>query len=202
MVDATRDRHLCQEDFMDATCFDRLTRAVSAALTRRRVVGGLGLSALSLASRADARHKHKHKKHKHKKKITRNAFGCVNVGGFCKHSDQCCSGICEGKKDKKTCKAHDQSTCEPGQSRLACGGDTDVACMTAAGTDGACLTTTGQGEFCAGFAECFACQSDADCRVICDTAAACAVCLGCVDPTKGNVGTLCAFVDVSGCPLN
>ena len=43
---------------------------------------------------------------RNKPKITRNQFGCVNVGNACTKADQCCSEICEGNTRKKRCQAH------------------------------------------------------------------------------------------------
>ncbi len=180
---------------MDAFHFDHLTRTVSTVLSRRTAASVLGLGALALPGLADARKKRKHKK----KKITRNAFGCVNVDGFCKNDRQCCSGICQGRKDKKTCKDHDQSTCQAGQNTLVCDGDANVLCTATDGTAGLCHTTTGQGAFCSAISACFVCATDADCRRYCDRPAACTVCPGCVGSGTGNVGTGCAWVDVSGC---
>ena len=92
--------------------FDRLARSFSRLRSRRSLAGLVGLGALLLPGQSQAKKKHKHKK----KKVKRNDFGCVDVGKFCKNDGQCCSGICEGKKNKKKCKAHDQSTCQPGQT--------------------------------------------------------------------------------------
>jgi hypothetical protein len=182
---------------MDGNRFDSLTRAVSTLLSRRTLAGTLGLRAMTLPGLADAKkHKHKHKK-KHKVKF--NDFGCVNVGNFCKNNDQCCSGICQGKKGKKKCQAHDQSTCQSGQTITECGGSTNVTCTTSSGApDGVCLSTTGQGEFCAGFATCFVCAKDADCQALCGPQAACIACPACA-AAPGNAGTACAAADESTC---
>jgi hypothetical protein len=176
--------------------FDSLTRIVSTVLSRRTVAGVLSVGALALPGLTDAKKKHKHKK---KKKVKFNDFGCVNVGNFCKNSGQCCSGICQGKKGKKKCQAHDQSTCQTGQNLGECGGSANVTCTSTAGTAGVCLTTTGQGEFCADEAVCFVCATDADCRVLCDTNAACIACPACVGLQPGNVGTVCAFTNIAVC---
>jgi hypothetical protein len=66
--------------------------------------GGLGVA------NADGRKKHKNKR-KRDKRPKPNAFGCLDVGAACKRSEQCCSGICEGKKGKRKCAAHDTSVC-------------------------------------------------------------------------------------------
>jgi hypothetical protein len=180
---------------MDSARFDGLARSVSTLLSRRTLAGALGLGALAVPTLAEAKKKHKHKK---KKKVKFNDFGCVNVGNFCKNSGQCCSGICEGKKDKKKCQAHDQSTCQSGQTVADCGG-ADVVCTSTAGLDGQCFTTTGQSEFCSETATCFVCTKDADCHVLCDTNAACATCAACAGVQPGNVGTACAFANIAVC---
>jgi hypothetical protein len=181
---------------MDSNRFDALARSVSTLVSRRKLAGGLGLSALMLPGLGEAKKKHKHKK---KKKVKFNDFGCVNVGNFCKNSEQCCSGICQGKKDKKKCQAHDASTCQAGQTVVACGGSGNVTCTTSSGDPGgSCLTTTGHGALCAHFATCFVCTKDADCQAPCGPQAACIVCPACA-AAPGNAGTLCAAGDGSTC---
>jgi hypothetical protein len=176
---------------MDSVRFDGLTRSVSTLLTRRTFSGALGLGALALPGLVEAK-----KKHKKKKKPKFNDFGCVNVGGFCKNSGQCCSGICQGKKGKKKCQAHDQSTCQPGQNIVECGGAETVACTTSSGDpDGECFTTTGNAGYCESSGNCFACKKDADCIAVCGPQAACIVCetecaatggTGCVGPSDDS----------------
>jgi hypothetical protein len=173
--------------------FDRFTRSVSTLLSRRTLAATLGLGALGLPGLAEAK---KHKKRK-KKKITRNEFGCVDVGGFCKNSGQCCSGICSGKKDKKKCKAHNTSTCQAGQQEAGCTAEaTTVPCDV----DGRCDTTTGKAPYCAGDGQCFPCTKDADCVPFCGAQAACITCAGCALETGdltacvGPVDVVCDFV--------
>jgi hypothetical protein len=69
---------------MDATRFDLLARALAVPTSRR--VGLAGLAGLGLATRFPPRAVLA------KKKLTRNAFGCVDVGGFCRKDSHCCSG--------------------------------------------------------------------------------------------------------------
>jgi hypothetical protein len=180
---------------METERFDRLTRTVSHLFTRR-ALAALGLGATGLPILADAA-----KKHKRRKKIKRNEFGCVNVGKFCKNGGQCCSGICKGTKGKKTCKAHNASTCQAGQSPIGCGGAEDVPCITSSGTDGRCTTTTGDAGFCWVDGICMPCSKDADCTPICGSQAACIVCGGectpeggtaCVGPSEDS----CAAVNI------
>ncbi len=132
----------------------------------------------------------KKKRRKRNKKVTRNAFGCVNVGAFCKNDDQCCSGICQGKQGKKTCQAHHTGGCT-GQLH-ACAGDL-VPCVTATDENGTCARTTGNAGYCVvvAFDFCAACSRDTDCQAMCGPQAACIVCesecepngTGCVGPS-------------------
>lgn len=173
---------------MDTDRFDHLTRSISTLLSRRTLASALGLGALALPSLVGARKK----KRKKKKTVTFNDFGCVNVGGFCKNSDQCCSGICQGKKDKKTCQAHDADVCT-GQD--GCIGDLQP-CTTAAGTPSLCVLTTGNAGYCQSNAFCFDCTRDADCVPFCGTGAACIVCAECLEE---GPQTACASTDLDGC---
>jgi hypothetical protein len=115
---------------MDTARFAALARAFTAMLSRRTFATAFALSGVAMPGLVDAKkHKHRHKKRKRGKF---NDFGCVNGGKFCKNDDQCCSGICQGKKDKKKCKAHDIGGCQPGSATPACGG-TEVTCTTSSG---------------------------------------------------------------------
>lgn len=176
-----------KETALDIDRFDRAVRAFAAASSRRTVLGlSLGgmLGALTFGAEA------KNKKRK-KKKVKFNEFGCVNVGGFCKNAGQCCSGICEGKKGKKKCKAHDTGGCTPGTIPFACDG-TEVSCTTSAGLPGSCGTTTGNAGYCFTNLSPDLCSTDAECKALYGSRAACVKC-----PTmgEGSEGVLCAVVD-------
>jgi hypothetical protein len=178
---------------MESNRFDSLTRSVSTLLSRRSVAGILGLSALAVPSLAEAKKKHKHKK---KKKVKFNDFGCVNVGDFCKNSGQCCSGICQGKKGKGKCQAHDQSTCQPGQATTPCAVAAPVECTTSSGDPGTCFTTTGNAGYCEAAGTCFSCKKDVDCQAQCGPQAACIPCVaGCPE------GTACLGVSNDSCGI-
>lgn len=169
---------------MDTNRFDRITRTVSLVLSRRGLAGALGLAALGIPRLTIAQKKKK------KKKIKRNAFGCVDVGKFCTNSGQCCSGICQGKKGKKTCQAHDTGGCTPDQD--VCSVDESVPCTTATDNDGVCFKTTGNAGYCSLGGLCFSCTRDADCQSVCGPLAACAVCLSDCEE-EGN--TVCVGPD-------
>jgi hypothetical protein len=157
---------------MEPGRFDHLTCSVSGLLSRRAFAGVLGLSALALPGFTDARKKRKKRKKKWKPKL--NSFGCVNVGGSCKSSGQCCSGICEGQQ----CRAHHGGACLAEQD--SCVGAI-INCSSEAVTTGACLRTTGGAPYCAGaLPGCFQCAKDADCVGVCGEGAACVVCHRCV----------------------
>lgn len=167
---------------------DHLARAASFVLSRRGLGGALGLGILARPGLADAKQNHKHThKHTKKNKATFNAFGCVNIGNFCKNDDQCCSGVCTGNK----CQAHDVSTCQTGDVEAFCGGGADEFCIAAAGEGGFCETTTGNAPYCAHDAAYFACAKDADCVPFCGSRAACVVCRG-VACVSFGVATMCA----------
>jgi hypothetical protein len=161
---------------MDSDRLDGLTGMISMLLSRRTLARALGFSPLALPTITDTqarKHKHKHKK------VKFNAFGCVSVGNFCKNSDQCCSGICEGKKDKRKCKAHDQGTCQPGQDSCP---SVTIDCTSSINEPGNCLITTGNASYC-GRGSCFLCQKDADCVQFCGPQAACVSCAACQPDT-------------------
>jgi hypothetical protein len=161
-----------QGDPVDTVRFDYLTRALSHRLPRRTFAGALGIGAVVFPTLTDA--KKKRKKRKKKKKVKLNDFGCVDVGKFCKTSDQCCSGICEGKKGNKTCQAHDKGSCQANQD--TCGGPPFFPCTTSTGESGVCTITTGKAPYCNTTGGCFPCRKDADCVPFCGLQAACVVC--------------------------
>lgn len=173
--------------------FDRLARAISTRLPRRSLAGLLGLGAAGLSTLGwseltDARKKkNKKKKKKSKKKVELNDFECVDVGNFCKNDSQCCSGVCEGKKDNKKCKAHDESTCQANQD--ACLG-VPQPCTTTIGGAGQCVKTTGKASYCFDDGICFSCSKDTDCVAVAGVGAACVVCVaGCAG--ENPQGTAC-----------
>lgn len=156
-----------------------MTRSLTKLPSRRDVVrglasAGLGLGAVRLPDIADAKKKRKHK-HKHKKKVkpaTPNEFGCYEVGDLCQSADDCCSGICEGKKGKLTCHAHDTGSCRQDLGTSVCQVvsiedsikvfcDNTMAC--------GCFRTTSDSLYCATLfvnsdtPRCVDCKTDADC---------------------------------------
>jgi hypothetical protein len=172
--------------------FAVVTHSLTSVPSRRDVVRGLVGAALGLGV---ARWPAIVEAKKKRKKLERNAFGCVEVGGQCRGKDAaCCSGMCQGRKPKKgekdtsRCVAHDASTCLAGQQEEFCGGTTTVSCTTSTGASGTCNVTTGKAPYCAYDGDCIACRKDADCRPGYGPAAACITCTGC--PTTG--GTACA----------
>lgn len=138
-------------------------------------LAGLGLS-MGVTGYADPGFARK-RKGKRKKKVKKNFFGCVDVGLRCENPEQCCSGICTGKKGKKTCQPHGQSTCQAGQH--ICQSGSQNPCTTIAGDDGVCSTTTGNAPFCGVRGDCFTCRRDTDCELFFGKGAACAICAMC-----------------------
>lgn len=84
---------------MEQNRFDQLAHALSGRPSRRTLAGMLSLGAAWLAEgfRGEVASARK----KHKKKARKNAFGCVDVGKFCKNGGQCCSG----QSAKRTARA-------------------------------------------------------------------------------------------------
>jgi hypothetical protein len=161
---------------MDTSRIDHLIRQVSTRLSRRTLAGTLGLAALAHPFAIEASKKRK------KKKIRRNSFGCVNFGGYCKRSGQCCSGICQGKKGKMRCLDHGTGGCQLEQSTVTCEG-VGVPCPSA---EGVCTTTTGNAAFCLNWKFDIPpkCTRDADCEAV-EPGSACILC--------GDSSTICAF---------
>lgn len=178
---------------MDHDRFDQFARALSHGPSRRTLAGFLGLGALGLAGGGQIEHAWGKKK-KHKKKVKKNTFGCVDAGKYCKNAGQCCSGICKGKKGKKKCQAHGESTCTGDQAATGCGGPTAV-CQTPSGDTGDCRTTTGNAGYCVGAGRCQACTKDADCVARCGADAACIQCTTCGE----TGGTACAGPEDGSC---
>lgn len=151
--------------------FDRFTRTLSRVHSRRHLAA-LGLVATGTLHSVAAKNKRKKRK-----KLERNKYGCVDVGGNCRGRDNvCCSGICDGKnpkkgkKDRSKCIAHNVLDCPPGADECQ---DVSVACGTT--LPGTCFQTTGRASFCAFIGTCKDCKKDADCGA----GGACAVCPGC-----------------------
>lgn len=172
-----------------------LARMLAGAPSRRHLLRGLAAAGLvwGAAPRPAAAANRR-------KKIAFNEFGCINVGKLCKTDDQCCSGICQGKKGKKRCKAHGAAGCNPGVQDSSCGTDanpgTNVVCTTATGNaDGLCGTTTGNAGYCLYTGECYPCRKDAECQEYCGPKAACIRCDGCTE----TGGRSCAMPENTQC---
>lgn len=176
---------------MDATNFDQVTRALSSRLPRRAVAGLLGLGALGVTGLAHAtsvnagEHKHKHKQRRKKRKITTNAFGCVDVGKRCKQDGQCCSGTCADKQGKRTCQAHDAGTCQVGQDVCL---SVVAPCTATSGAAGQCAITTGKASYCFVEGTCADCTRDTDCEGQFGAGAACIVCAECAGQSANATG--------------
>jgi hypothetical protein len=181
---------------MDAPRFDRWTRSLTDTVSRRSVLGlagaALGLAATRFPGIATAKKKHKKKV---PKKLTRNSFGCVDVGKACRgNSANCCSGICDGRKpkrgkqDKSQCVAHDASTCQAGNDGEVCGGLFNIECTNISGNLSTCHTTTGNAGYCPTYVQCTVCRRDSDCEPLYQGGAACLRCAECTE------GTACAGV--------
>mgnify|MGYP000153176130 CR=1 FL=1 len=177
---------------MDDSRFDAWTRRRLGLRAGGALAALLGLVARPASDVAIARQRRK-------RRVKRNAFGCVNVGKFCKNDSQCCSGVCRGKKEKKTCRAHHTGAgCRAGDQTDSCGGTGVRRCTTASGEpNGLCNTTTGNAPYCSseafGSFRCTACSQDEECQELCGPAAACILCpecslvdTACVAPSAGD----------------
>ncbi len=157
---------------MDADRFDALTRTLtSGGTSRRRLLTRLAGSAVGTiaaalgVAEADALH-----------------YPCRHVGKPCKRNSQCCSGLCRGPRDRKTCRAHHVGTCTINQNTC-----TNFTAICAGGAC-QCYRTTGGASFCAS-------PADQGCKV-CTTDAQCVRKLGiagsaCVDFTQGTCASFC-----------
>lgn len=154
-----------------------------------RGLAGLGLGIMAHAEPGSARRRKR--KHRRKKKVTRNQFGCVDVGRACENAGQCCSGVCTGKQGKKTCQAHNQGACQAGQD--VCKGPLENNCVTTTGLDGQCAITTGHAGYCGITGVCAPCRRDTDCDPISGPGAACIVCAVCPE----TLGFACAGITPS-----
>ena len=172
---------------MDAGRLGSLTRSQSFTIgaTRRGILGGvaaaLGLEPLGLLVADAKKNKHKNKRKTRKKPLVLNTFGCIDVGQACRGNDaNCCSGICQGKKPKKSerdqsrCLAHDTGGCTATATK--CG--MAPTCTTTVARPGGCLITTGNAPYCADFISCFPCTKDEECVPFCGPLAACVLCPG------------------------
>jgi hypothetical protein len=153
---------------VDQTRFGVMTRFLRRIPSRRDVLRGLALAGLDLQAlwqQEPAAAKRKRKRKNKKKKAKPNAFGCLSVNKICKNAEQCCSGICDGKKGKRKCRAHDTGTCRQ-----------DVAGTCQTGTpfgptcnnraDCHCFRSTAGSNVCAPGTSCADCQTDADCLAL------------------------------------
>jgi hypothetical protein len=148
--------------------FDALMRSLFSMPSRRHLLHGLAGAGLGLGvSRFPAGVEGKKRKPKKRKprKAKPNEFGCLSVGQTCKSGEQCCSGICDGKKGKKTCRAHDTGNCEQGGPQICTSGPPQsLTCNNEAYCR--CFGTTAGSIVCSRFDQmqsCADCQQDADC---------------------------------------
>jgi hypothetical protein len=158
---------------MEAHRFDRLARSLGRAAMRRRLLIGLALSPLAglVAIRnsedVEARKRRKKKRKPRMKPRTAepNEFGCLSVGDPCYGAEQCCSGVCSGKKGKRTCRAHGTGTCNQEAPGVCEEGPTPTVLCN--GGSCWCLHTTAGSTFCGNTgapSNCADCQKDADCE--------------------------------------
>jgi hypothetical protein len=165
---------------MEQQRFDALTRTLRSRPTRRDVLRGLaaigiGLATTRLPAAVEAE----------------TSYGCRKVGGACKRASQCCSGICERRNGKKTCRAHGTATCRQGVPGV-CTADIPELLRCGSNSDCFCFRTTAGSNFCGawfgGTKICHACSKDTDCEALGLPGSAC------VPVAVGN----CAAVNCEG----
>jgi hypothetical protein len=151
---------------VDQPGFRAIARSISETPSRREVLRGLagvGLGMLHIPEFADAKKKRKRKKRK--PKATPNSYGCLEVDDPCKSAEQCCSGVCEGKKGKKWCLAHGIGSCDQTAQGFCLGDPVQAPCGNSPHC--VCTKTTAGSNFCgsrlppSNRAEC---KKDADCE--------------------------------------
>ena len=145
-----------------------------AAPTRRDVLRGLTATGLGLGlpvvpAIADAREKRrkKPKRTKRPKRAKPNQYGCLEVGDPCRRRQQCCSGICAGKRGKKRCRAHGAARC-PQKTPGACTAKYNDIPSLKCDARCFCYRTTAGSNFCSQGVyndkrNCAVCRRDADC---------------------------------------
>lgn len=133
-------------------------------LVRALAGAGLGLALGRFPDLAAAKRR-KRKRRKKQKPAQPNEYGCLEVNDPCSNADQCCSGICEGKK----CRAHGTGICRQDREGVCSATTTDVPTHIC-GNDCYCFQTTAGSNFCAvppaakDDPKCADCQKDADCQ--------------------------------------
>ena len=155
---------------MDGHGFDLLTKRLALLTTRRQgfrtVLAGAGVAGLLGLETEDA------------------AAACGGAGKRCKKGNQCCSGICQGKKPKKgkkdrsVCVAHHEDICTA--AHRACTGDPRPNCNPDH-PQATCFRTTGQAGYCGldVIPACIPCRKDTDCHEPLGEGSACVVCSAC-----------------------
>jgi hypothetical protein len=151
---------------LDLNRFEAVTRSLTSVPSRRDLLRGLvsvglGLGAVRITSVVDAKKKRKKRK---PKKPKPNEFGCLEVGDPCQTEEQCCSGICDGKKGKRKCRAHDTETCEQDRPGYCEAGNPYLALCH--GGDANCFRTTAGSKVCSHNLLCADCRRDADCEAL------------------------------------
>jgi hypothetical protein len=149
---------------MDGSQLDHIVRSFTDS--RRSLLGAMLAAAAGRLSAKSTEAKKKRKRKKKDKKPKPNEFGCLEVGDPCKSEEQCCSGICDGKKGKRKCRAHGAGTCRQDLTGLCSDPPTLATCNDSETCF--CLRTTANSNFCAELGQklCTDCQKDADCEAL------------------------------------
>jgi hypothetical protein len=138
---------------MDNEHFATWTRSLASRLPRRRLWPG-GLKAVAGGALAVTMSRFDRLPAAAREEAAKR---CLKDGDECKRGNQCCSGLCKGKKCRR---APGQGTCTIRKDRCKTG-DSDAS--RCAGGDCLCFRRLDGAAVCAGDGECFDCSRDADC---------------------------------------
>jgi hypothetical protein len=144
--------------------------AVGQGSSRRDIVRALSGAGIVWGTARFPRSVAAKKRHhgKKRKRARPNQFGCLEVGDPCKNVTQCCSGICDGKKGKRSCRAHGTGVCDQQAEGICTAVNPKLTACDNSG-ECACFRTTAGSNFCANtFVEtaCADCRKDADCAAL------------------------------------
>jgi hypothetical protein len=138
---------------MDHGQFDQIVARLAARRERRVALGIAGGAALAaLFGRIGG--------------VEAGAAGCATNGKSCQRADQCCSGVCKGKRGKKKCRAHGMGTCKQGQNVCTAADPHLLRCNNIAACG--CFRTTAGSPFCGNSfsTTCADCRRDGDCAAL------------------------------------
>ena len=168
---------------MDERSFDGLTRLFgSRGRDRRWVFKAVGTTVAALAAGTIG------------PASAADAAACGSEGDPCRRRGDCCSGLCQGPKGKRRCRARGVGTCQQGEDSCRANPDDVPRCN---GKDFCgCFVTTGGSSFCGTGGDRARCRSDADC-----VARGFPKGSACIEANRGICGENCAELSGTACVL-